>query len=113
MVQAVGSTPFIGSLLQNGSTGGLQAQLAQAQSKLADCLHCATANTPEGKAQIQAWTIRVHSLESRIHDVEAAQRKQASAQLTATSPETVNQVSETREPTPTPLALGGSLDVLG
>lgn len=113
MVQAIGSAPSTAPFVANGSTGGLQAQLVQAQSKLADCLHCATANTPEGKAQIQAWTVRVHNLEARIHEVETAQRKQAVALLAGAPTEAVNQISAAGEPSTLPLALGGRFDRQG
>jgi hypothetical protein len=106
----------MGPWFSSGSTGGLQAQLAQAQSKLADCLHCATADTPEGKAQIQAWTLRVQNLESRIQDLQIAQRnqgKQAEALLAINASAASNPVSGGGSPPGLSPGLGGNLDLQG
>ena len=72
MIQAVGSSPVPGQSFSNG-TGSLQAQLAQAQAKLAACINCSTAKTPQGQAQIAALSIQVAALSAQIQAAQARQ----------------------------------------
>lgn len=99
-----------------GSGGGLRAQLDSTENKLAACLHCATANTPEGKAQIQALSLRVQALKARIQEVETAKANRASPLIEVSASPASNQ-DQGRAPAgliPSGLSpLGGSLDVKG
>lgn len=102
--------------MTDGSTSGLQAQLVQAQGKLADCLHCATANTPEGKAQIQVWALRVQALKARIQELEAAKSRSAASLSAAKALEPLSQApggTSTGTLAATPGTLGGNLDLSG
>lgn len=78
MIQAIGSVPGPTALPGAGG-GGLQAQLAQAERQLADCITCDTANTPSGKAKIQVLTARVQALKERLEEVETSKRAQPPA----------------------------------
>ena len=65
MVQAIGAA----SAAAYGaapSGGGTQAQLQKLEKILSECVNCASAKTPEGQAQIQAVSARIHALRERI-----------------------------------------------
>lgn len=48
------------------SAASLQAQLQRYQQKLSDCVNCASAKTPEGKANIEAISTQISQIEQRI-----------------------------------------------
>ena len=55
-----------GSAITPAAVASLQAQLAQYQRQLSDCVHCDTANTPAGKAQIQEIAGKISALKQSI-----------------------------------------------
>lgn len=71
MIQAIGATPGYPPN-PTASTGTLTAQLATLEGQLAECLHCATANTAAGKAKIQALTTRIQALRARLEEARNA-----------------------------------------
>jgi len=71
MIQPIGSTPGYPPT-STASTGALTAQLATLEGQLAECLHCATANTAAGKAKIQALTTRIQALRARLEEARNA-----------------------------------------
>jgi hypothetical protein len=61
---AIGSTAGL-----NPSTpapAGLDAQKAQYQKQLADCVNCASSKTPQGQAKIQQLTAKLGAIEARL-----------------------------------------------
>lgn len=48
------------------SATSLQAQLERFQKQLSDCVNCASAKTPQGKADIEAISARISQIEQRI-----------------------------------------------
>jgi hypothetical protein len=48
------------------SATSLQAQLQRYQQQLSDCVNCASAKTPQGKADIQAISARISQVQQRI-----------------------------------------------
>lgn len=55
------------------SAVSLQSQLERNQKQLSDCVNCASAKTPQGKADIQAISARISQIEQRI--AQAQERK--------------------------------------
>jgi len=52
------------------SATSLQAQLQRYQTQLSDCVNCASAKTPEGKADIQAISARISEIKQRVEQTE-------------------------------------------
>lgn len=99
MVQAVGSSP--GPVPPAPAGSGLRAQLAKAESQLADCINCDSARTASGQVKIQAAALRVQSLKARIEEVRNAAR---------TDPPLPNEARRPAEPA-AKNSLGTGLDV--
>jgi hypothetical protein len=56
------------------SVAALQAQLAQYQKQLSDCVNCASSSTREGQAQIQALSSKIAAVRGQINAAAAAQQ---------------------------------------
>ena len=52
------------------SAASLQAQLQRYQKQLSDCVNCASAKTPQGKADIEAISARISQVQQRIAQAE-------------------------------------------
>jgi hypothetical protein len=63
----------------------LQAQLERFQKQLSDCVNCASAKTPQGKADIQAISARISQIEQRIAQAQNRPGSQAAPPPDATS----------------------------
>ena len=63
------------------SSAALQAQLAQYQKQLSDCVNCGSSSTAEGKAQIQALNTRIQALQTQLGDMASARAAQQASQL--------------------------------
>lgn len=50
----------------------LQAQLQRFQQQLSDCVNCASAATPKGKADIEAIAARITQVQQRIAQTDGA-----------------------------------------
>lgn len=74
MVAAVGS-----STLQTGSTSGispiasLEAQVTRYQKQLSDCVNCSSANTLEGKKNIQEISDKISIAKAKIEQINQTQ----------------------------------------
>jgi ABC-type antimicrobial peptide transport system ATPase subunit len=74
MVAAVGS-----STLQSGSTNGispvasLEAQITRYQKQLSDCVNCSSANTIEGKKNIQQISDKISIAKAKIEQIKQTQ----------------------------------------
>jgi len=105
------------------SAGALQAQLAQYQRQLSDCVNCSSANTPEGKQQIAEISGKINALKQTIEASQAtpspettnAHTKQThvanhattSNPVTATEQATgVNPATQSAQATPNQLSSG-------
>ncbi len=66
MLGAIGSSSFSGTTGTGASTAVLEAQLAQYQRQLSDCIHCSSAKTPEGKAAIQILSDKISAVKKHI-----------------------------------------------
>jgi len=54
------------------SPASLQAQLQRFEQQLSDCVNCASAKTPRGKADIQAIAVRISQVRERIAEADGA-----------------------------------------
>jgi hypothetical protein len=95
MLSAIGSpsTPGIAPL-PGSSTAGIEAQLNRYKKELADCVSCASASTPEGKAAIAAAASKVSNAEARIEKI-AASNPGSPAASVQSAPPTSSQTSPT------------------
>lgn len=66
-------------------TGGLEAELAQYRKQLSECVTCTTANTPEGRREIQRIENQISAITARI---EAARQPKTGNDATAKPRET-------------------------
>jgi hypothetical protein len=68
MVQAISSNA--GAAAAYGSArpafASLQAQLQRYEQQLSECINCASAKTPEGKADIEAISARIRQVKGRM-----------------------------------------------
>ena len=55
------------------SPAGLQAQLQRFQQQLSDCVNCASASTPQGKADIDAIAARISQVQKSIAAIDKGQ----------------------------------------
>lgn len=62
----------------------LQAQLQRFQQQLSDCVNCASASTPQGKADIAAISARISVVQKNIAELDTGQRPQAAPAAPAT-----------------------------
>lgn len=77
MVSAVGSSPtfnpsFNTTSTTAASTAGIEAQIARDQKELANCVNCASAETKQGQADIQALTNKISVAKARLEQITAA-----------------------------------------
>jgi hypothetical protein len=63
----------------------LQAQLQRYQQQLSDCVNCASAKTPQGKADIQAISARISEVKQSIAQPDQAPSKPADAAAPASA----------------------------
>ena len=68
------------------SPAGLQAQLQRFQQQLSDCVNCASASTPQGKADIAAIAARISQVQKSIAAIDRGQTAPASAAAPAAPP---------------------------
>jgi hypothetical protein len=61
------------------SAASLQAQLQRYQQQLSDCVNCASAKTPQGKADIQAISARISEVKQTIAQADQAPANPANA----------------------------------
>jgi hypothetical protein len=72
MVSAIGSPPASSAAPTTGaSTAGIEAQIVRYKKELSDCVNCASAKTPEGKAAIQAISTKISTAQARIEKITA------------------------------------------
>ena len=74
MVQPIGAA---GSAAYAGSApafASLQAQLQRYEQQLSECLNCASAKTPEGKADIDAISARIGQVKARMAQADDTQQ---------------------------------------
>lgn len=70
MVSAVGSPPASSAGSTTGTgTAGIEAQIVRYKKKLAECVNCESAKTPEGKQNIQAITNKISAAQARIDKI--------------------------------------------
>jgi hypothetical protein len=85
MVQAINSSSSA-SAYPGGSPAfaSLQAQLQRFEQQLSECINCASAETPRGKADIEAISARIGQLKGRIAQADAPAPARAVAGLGGT-----------------------------
>ena len=67
MVFAVGSPPLsVAAYTTGASTAGIEAQISRYKQELSACVNCASADTTEGKAAIEAAANKISQAEARI-----------------------------------------------
>lgn len=100
MVSALSGSACGASAYQTGgpSPVDLRARLDRYQKQLSDCVNCASAKTPKGKADIAA-------ISARIDEVKRAIAQTAKGPYSAALPGAVQAA-----PAPTPSSLGSLID---
>jgi hypothetical protein len=73
MLQAINSS----SPTPAPAFASLQAQLQRYQQQLSECINCASAATPEGKADIEAISARIGQLKGRMAQADAPEPPRA------------------------------------
>jgi hypothetical protein len=68
------------------SAASLQAQLQRYQQQLSDCVNCASAKTPQGKADIQAISARISEVKQSIAQADQASANPADAAAPTSAP---------------------------
>ena len=114
MIDALSSSTISGIFGAGQSTAGLDAQLAQYQTKLADWQNCPACKTPEGKAKIAEYSNKIGEIKQRMQAAEAAtQRDRSEAGANASLAPGGDQVNVAAAPQSSqPVgALGNRLDV--
>ncbi|HEY9097377.1 MAG TPA: hypothetical protein VIN38_00765 [Thiobacillus sp.] len=67
MVSAAGSPPLsVPAYTTGASTTGIEAQISRYKQELSACVNCASADTTEGKAAIEAVANKISQAEARI-----------------------------------------------
>lgn len=61
------------------SPAALQARLERFQQQLSDCVNCASANTPQGKADISAIASRISQVQKSIAEIDGGKDARAAA----------------------------------
>ena len=87
MIQATGLTAANSTPGAAVSAAGLEAQLARLQKELSECVNCASANTTEGKAKIQAISDKISVVNARLDAVSVESKRGAETQKTGQSAE--------------------------
>jgi hypothetical protein len=72
MVQAIAAPGAMASYRALPSFTSLQSQLQRYQQQLSECVNCATADTPRGKADIAAIGARISDVQQRIAQSDSA-----------------------------------------
>lgn len=67
------------------SPAGLQAQLQRFQQQLSDCVNCASASTPQGKADIAAIAARISQVQKNIAAIDNDAGRNGSQNATVAS----------------------------
>ena len=81
MVSSIGVAPTYTATPVRPPVTGLQAQVARYKKELSDCVNCASAKTPQGKANIEAILNKISVIQERIdnsHETQAQDAAQAS-----------------------------------
>lgn len=97
MVQAIGGTATNTTYASPGKAAGLEYQLSRYQKQLSECVNCASAKTPQGKADIEAISGKISSLRLRIDEVVSG--------ITTRPPESASAAAAA------PPGVGGKIDV--
>lgn len=84
--------------------------MGRLESQLSDCLNCASADSPKGKSDIQALTVRIARVKAQL---EAAQRTGESTASRAVRPAQPADPSELQKDADKGSPLGRQVDLLG
>jgi hypothetical protein len=68
MVAAIGSASVSSSYGAVSPTAGLEAQITRYQKQLADCVNCDSANTAQGKENIQEISNKISAAKAKIEE---------------------------------------------
>ena len=73
MVSAIGSSPTLNPAPSSpSSTAGIEAQIARDQKELSNCVNCASAETKQGQADIQALSNKINIAKARLEQITAS-----------------------------------------
>lgn len=88
MVAAIGSSPAFTVATQPAtSSAGIEAQIARDKKELSNCVNCASAETKQGQADIQALSSKISAAEARLQEVATTNpAEQAAAPTPAPTP---------------------------
>lgn len=83
MVSAIGPASFAGTNGGGSPTAGIEAQINRYKKELSGCVNCSTANTREGRENIQAISNKISASQARLDEITAA--KSSTRPATASS----------------------------
>lgn len=86
----------------------LEARLARLQQELSECVSCASAKLPEGKAKIQAVSDKIAEVKARMDAIAVLATRDSDVQVTAKSLE-AQQVNRNRADYANNPVAGGTL----
>lgn len=82
MVSAIGSSPtFSVASTPAASTAAIEAQIARDTKELANCVNCASAETKQGQADIQALSNKINVAKARLEQVAESNSSDQAAAL--------------------------------
>jgi hypothetical protein len=91
MVSAIGSSPtFNITPTSVALTAGIETQIARDQKALSNCVNCASAETKQGQADIQALSNRISLAKARLEQITATN---PAGQVAALNPATVSEIT--------------------
>lgn len=79
MLSSIRSNVFPSFKGAGTSTASLEAQLNRYQVQLADWIHCASCNTPEGKAKIKEISDKIAEIQQRIRAADTSSQNNVQA----------------------------------
>ncbi len=114
MTVAVASAGYTGSSASgsNLTAAGIQAQIAIYQRQLSDCVNCSSADTIEGKTQIQEISSKISTAKAQIQQIsDQAPPKTSASNATTSANASVNAVANSPVTKALTIAPGNNVDV--
>ncbi len=113
-VASAGYTGYTGSSASgsNLTAAGIQAQIAIYQRQLSDCVNCSSADTIEGKNQIQEISSKISTAKAQIQQIsDQAPPKTSATSATTNANASVNAVANSPVTRALTIAPGNNVDV--
>jgi hypothetical protein len=108
MVAAIGTTSTFSYTATAKPSAGLEFELAKYQKELSDCVNCDSANTAEGRSNIQELHNKISAIQARIERTAVAEPNHASR----LNPTAVTENKSPGDPASVPKLATGSVGSL-